>query len=96
MQYMHMILSIHNPHDCGVAINLRCHKQKRIDFIITGHNEESKHQAIIIELKQWSEVYPLPNIDMLLESDHCRQYKIKLIITESYKLLSSILSSLVL
>ncbi len=69
MQYMHMILHDEQiPADCGVAIEFTMPqaKKKRIDFILTGYDENRNPHAIIIELKQWSEVHPLPDIEMLL------------------------------
>ena len=71
MQYMHMILHDEQiPNDCGVAIEFTMHKpkKKRIDFILSGYDENRNPHAIIIELKQWSEVHPLPDIETLLEA----------------------------
>ena len=50
------------PDDCGVAIEYRIPQtSKRIDFILTGKDDESHDTAIIVELKQWSEVEPTPH-----------------------------------
>ncbi|MDD3790979.1 MAG: DUF2075 domain-containing protein [Sphaerochaetaceae bacterium] len=71
MQYMHMILHDEQiPNDCGVAIEFTMPqaKKKRIDFILSGYDENRNPHAIIIELKQWSEVHPLPDIETLLEA----------------------------
>ncbi|NCB02875.1 MAG: DUF2075 domain-containing protein, partial [Spirochaetia bacterium] len=72
MQYMHMILSDEEiPSDSGVAIEFTIPmSSKRVDFILTGLDEKSKNQAVIIELKQWSEVHPIPNISALLEAGY--------------------------
>lgn len=44
------------PEDCGVAIEYQIPQTgKRIDFIISGQNENNKDAVILIELKQWSE-----------------------------------------
>ncbi len=44
------------PEDCGVAIEYQIPQTgKRIDFIISGQNENNKDSVILIELKQWSE-----------------------------------------
>jgi hypothetical protein len=44
------------PNDCGIAIEYQIPQTgKRIDFIISGQNEDSKDSVILIELKQWSE-----------------------------------------
>lgn len=43
------------PDDAGVAIEYTIpQSSKRIDFIITGYDEEKKPSLIIMELKQWS------------------------------------------
>ncbi len=44
------------PDDCGVAIEYQIPQTgKRIDFIISGQNENNKDAVILVELKQWSE-----------------------------------------
>jgi hypothetical protein len=43
--------------DVGVAIEYRIpQSSKRIDFVITGRNQEGSPVAVIIELKQWTDV----------------------------------------
>ena len=45
------------PTDSGVTIEYHIlNSAKRVDFILTGQNEEKIDHAILIELKQWSEV----------------------------------------
>ncbi len=45
------------PDDSGVAIEYRIPRSKdRIDFVITGLDENKKEKVIIIELKQWTDV----------------------------------------
>jgi DUF2075 family protein len=58
MQYMFKILIDPDiPHDSGVSIEYVLPlTSKRIDFILTGKDEEKRETAVIIELKQWSEV----------------------------------------
>ncbi len=44
------------PDDCGVAIEYQIPQtSKRIDFIITGHNETDQPCAVLVELKQWTQ-----------------------------------------
>jgi DUF2075 family protein len=44
------------PGNCGVAIEYNIPQtSKRIDFILTGQTESGDRNAILIELKQWSE-----------------------------------------
>lgn len=45
------------PDDAGVAIEYSIQRTKnRVDFIITGKNENGNDNLIIIELKQWTDV----------------------------------------
>lgn len=58
MQFMNNVLNDDDiPADAGVAIEYRLpSSNKRIDFILTGKNADDLDTAIIVELKQWSEV----------------------------------------
>lgn len=55
MRFMGAILKDRGiPEDAGVAIEYHIpQSSKRIDFILTGRNEDETDQAILIELKQW-------------------------------------------
>lgn len=45
------------PNDAGIAIEYSIPRTKnRVDFIITGQDENNADKVIIIELKQWSEI----------------------------------------
>ena len=56
------------PSDCGIAIEYQIPQTgKRIDFIISGQNEDSKDSVILIELKQWSEA-KLTSKDSIVET----------------------------
>ena len=45
------------PSDSGIAIEFKVpYTSKRIDFIISGKNEEGVNAAVIIELKQWESI----------------------------------------
>lgn len=57
MLYMSNILQDDEiPHDAGVSIEYNLPRtNKRIDFIITGRGENGGNNAIIVELKQWTE-----------------------------------------
>ncbi len=57
MQYMYRVLMDEDiPKDSGVAIEFNIpYSSKRVDFIITGKNEE-KESVVIVELKQWGTV----------------------------------------
>ena len=59
------------PNDCGIAIEYQIPQTgKRIDFIISGQNEDSKDSVILIELKQWSEA-KLTSKDSIVETFVC-------------------------
>lgn len=55
MQYMLNVLIDSNiPSNIGVAIEYKIpNTSKRVDFIITGLDENRKNVAVIVELKQW-------------------------------------------
>ncbi len=58
LMYMDKVLGDSSiPQDAGIAIEYNIPQtSKRIDFIITGLNQEDKSVAILIELKQWSQI----------------------------------------
>ena len=60
MQYMNNVLvRAEIPDDAGVAIEYKIPTTSmRVDFILTGMDENRKDTAVIVELKQWSEVHP--------------------------------------
>ena len=50
------------PDDAGIAIEYNVPQtDKRVDFIISGYNDEEKPGVIIIELKQWDKVEKVDN-----------------------------------
>lgn len=57
MMYMNNIVSDPDiPDDVGIAIEYKIPQtSKRIDFIMTGLNEDEQNVAVLVELKQWSE-----------------------------------------
>lgn len=55
------------PEDVGVAVEFSIpNTSKRVDFILSGLDESNQHNAVIIELKQWSRVAPLESVEQLL------------------------------
>ncbi len=60
MGFMHRIMDDESiPNNSGVAIEFGIPQTcKRIDFIITGRNSDSRPSAVIVELKQWSGAEP--------------------------------------
>jgi len=52
------------PNDAGVAVEYNIpYTPKRIDVILSGYDEERNSSAVIIELKQWSEVNKVDDED---------------------------------
>ncbi|NNE34677.1 MAG: AAA family ATPase, partial [Rhodothermales bacterium] len=58
MQYMNNVLIAGDiPEDAGVAIEYQVPlTSKRVDFILSGADAENRDTAVIVELKQWSDV----------------------------------------
>ena len=71
LQYMSTIMQDPDiPQNSGIAIEYKIPRTtNRIDFIITGTDENKKYSAIIIELKQWSEGVHLSDKDGVIETD---------------------------
>lgn len=69
MMYMSNILEDGGiPDDTGVAIEYKIPQtSKRIDFILTGINDQNKSTAVIVELKQWSDA-KLTNKDGIVKT----------------------------
>ena len=70
MQYMMKVLIDNNiPENSGIAIEFKIpNTSKRVDFIITGKNEELKNTGIIIELKQWTEANIVSGKDGIVQT----------------------------
>lgn len=58
MQYMYKVLEEKSiPDDSVIAIEYRIpNSNKRVDFIISGEDNQGKESAVIIELKQWQKL----------------------------------------
>src|SRR5262245_2469699 len=58
MRYMRDVLfDTGIPEDSGVTIEYQIPQtSKRIDFILTGQDDQRTDYAVLIELKQWSEI----------------------------------------
>lgn len=77
LTHMHNImLDPEIPQDSGVAIEFAIpNTSKRVDFILSGLDENNRHSAVIIELKQWSEVFPMNSVGQLLLIDPEQEVK---------------------
>ena len=69
-QYVYRVLSSPLiPDDAGIAIEFALPRtNKRVDVIISGYDREHRHNALIIELKQWSEVSLPPESNNLIST----------------------------
>lgn len=70
MQYVYKVLNTNEiKDDCGIAIEYRIpSSSKRIDFIISGLDENNKGNVVIIELKQWEEIEEVTDEDALVKT----------------------------
>ncbi len=70
LPYMRMVMEVPEiPGDVGIAIEYKIPStSKRIDFIITGKNEDNKPVLILVELKQWSENIFVTNMDGIVNT----------------------------
>ena len=70
LQSMYIVLADSQiPKDTGIAIEYNIPQtSKRVDFIISGYDEDRKPNVIIIELKQWKEAQAVQGQDALVET----------------------------
>lgn len=70
MQYMLKVLYDNKiPNTSGIAIEFRIpNTSKRVDFIISGKDENLKSTAIIVELKQWQKAEIVSGKDAIVET----------------------------
>jgi uncharacterized protein len=69
LTYMNTVLNDQDiPEDVGVSIELRIPQTaKRIDFLLTGQDEDEVDHAVIVELKQW-ESAEVTDLDGVVET----------------------------
>lgn len=70
LEKMHTVLvDPEIPNNAGIAIEYNIPQTgKRVDFIVSGMDDSNLPNAIVIELKQWSEVKDIPGYDALVET----------------------------
>ena len=57
------------PQDCGVAIEYNVPQtSKRVDFIVSGLDQNKGNSAVVIELKQWSSIESVESKDALVKT----------------------------
>ncbi|MBU1005386.1 MAG: ATP-binding protein, partial [Nanoarchaeota archaeon] len=68
MQYMYKVVQSEEiPNNCGIAIEFRIPAtSKRVDFIISGKDENKTSSVIIIELKRWDEAHKVEGKDAIV------------------------------
>ena len=70
MLYMYRVLIDSNiPNNIGIAVEYKIpNTSKRVDFIITGLDEEKRNSAVIVELKQWEKAEIVSGKDAIVET----------------------------
>lgn len=70
LEYMYKVLNdAAIPGNSGIAIEYNIPQtSKRVDFIISGYNENNDPNVVIIELKQWDKVETIDGQDALVET----------------------------
>ena len=57
------------PDDAGIAIEYNIPQtSKRVDFLISGYDENNHSNVVIIELKQWDKLNAIDGMDALVET----------------------------
>lgn len=70
LMYMYKVLNTKDiPDNCGVAIEYKIPAtSRRIDFMLTGLDENNKSNIIVIELKQWQKVEAIQDKDAIVRT----------------------------
>ncbi|HAF0292524.1 TPA: DUF2075 domain-containing protein, partial [Salmonella enterica subsp. enterica serovar Typhimurium var. 5-] len=70
MQYMYRVLSDSEiPNDAGVAIEFKIpHTSKRVDFLISGSDQDARQSIVIVELKQWETVEKIEGKEAIVKT----------------------------
>lgn len=70
LEYMYKVLNDNEiPQDAGIAIEYNIPQtSKRVDFLISGYDNDDQSNVIIIELKQWDKLNAISGKDALVET----------------------------
>ncbi len=70
LTYMYKVLNVDDiPNDAGVAIEYNIPQtSKRVDFLISGYNNDNNPGVTVVELKQWDELKSIKGVDALVET----------------------------
>lgn len=68
--YMYKVLNTPNiPDDAGVAIEYNVpNTAKRVDFLLSGYDKNSKPNVVVVELKQWESITLVKSQDALVQT----------------------------
>lgn len=72
MNYMYKVLNTQAiPKESGIAIEYKIPaSSRRIDFMLSGLNEQDRNSVIIIELKQWDKVEAITDKDGIIKTPY--------------------------
>lgn len=70
LEYMYKVLNDDGiPQDSGIAIEYNLpNTAKRVDFLVSGYDDEHCANVVIIELKQWEKLNKVDGLDGLVET----------------------------
>lgn len=70
MQYMYKVMEDKNiPDDSKIAIEYRIpNSNKRVDFIISGEDDQGRESAVIVELKQWQQLEKVTSKEAIVKT----------------------------
>lgn len=70
LEYMYKVLNDQDiPEDAGIAIEYNIPQtSKRVDFMISGYDENDTGNVVIVELKQWDKLNAIDGKDGLVET----------------------------
>lgn len=70
MEFMYKVLTDQKiPEDCGIAIEYNIPQtSKRVDFMISGYDENHHPGMVIVELKQWEKMDTVEHTESLVET----------------------------
>lgn len=70
LEYMYKVLHDDEiPGDAGIAIEYNIPQtSKRVDFIISGYDQDENANVVIVELKQWDKINAVEGQDALVET----------------------------
>ena len=70
LEYMYKVLNDNEiPQNSGVAIEYNLpNTAKRVDFLVSGYDENQSANVVIIELKQWQKLDKVDGLDGLVET----------------------------